>query len=230
MPAPWPSTGFSSKASIATRQNSLRPAPERSLKWLLGVVGELQVGAGELVPGAAADRDRGADRQHAPGPQRDPACSTPRVAGERHRPAGQPAVAAARAGAGPAKSASASGDPGEQDAAAPSGPGRPPPGRRCCRRGDRRACTASTAGSAPRAPIASVASSQRRSWESAIRQPQATSSASSAAARVGEVERQQQGRQRGRPRASAGPRSASAGSSRAASPRRSRRRAPFAFQ
>ena len=58
-----PSSGFSSKPSIATRKKSWRPAPQNSEKCWLGLVGELDVGAGELVPGAAADRDRRPDRE-----------------------------------------------------------------------------------------------------------------------------------------------------------------------
>ena len=215
MPAPWPTTGFSPKASIATRQKSWRPAPESSAKCCSGLLGNCDVGAGELVPGAAADGDRGADRQHRGTATADPLSTV----GLRESASARP-VSCRLAPLEPAQR-------GEEDqrqrpsrragSAAPSRPGRRPPGRRGCRRGCAAPGTASTAGSAPSAPIASVASSQSRSWERAIRQPAATTQRQQAAARVGEVERQQDRRHRRRPRASAAPFSAARGSSRAAS-------------
>ena len=172
-----PSTGSSPKASIATRQKSSRPAPERSAEVLLGLARELDVGAGELVPGAAADRDRGADRhQRAPTTatplQQRPGCARAPPRGRSARPCGP------RAAAAPAKSASASAMPASRISSTvmPLVDGR--------LRGD------VVGEAAPRLhgehrrqrarapPIASVASSQRRSRESASRQPTATSSAS----------------------------------------------------
>ena len=217
MPAPWPSSGFSSKASIATRQKSCRPAPERSAKCCRGLVGELQVGAGELVPGAAADRDRDADRDDRHG-DRQP-FQQRRVAGELDRAPGQRPLAARSSRRRPAKSASARAVPGEQDQQHRRRPGRRPPGWRGCRRG----CGAPAPRAPPAAPrsppIASVASSQSRSWERAIRQPAATSQGQQAAARVGEVEGQQHRRHRRDRRASAARVQPSGGSSRAAARR-----------
>ena len=177
MPAPWPSTGFSSKASTATRQNSSRPAPESWVKCCSGWLGNCRSG---LENWSQA---------------RPPTAIAAPIASTRRRP-GRPASAPAGCGRArapvrsappcrrssrrrPANSASASSDAGDAGSAAPSRPGRR---RRWSRRGSRRGCRApaprAPPAAAPRAPIASVASSQRRSWERAIRQPQATSRAS----------------------------------------------------
>ena len=59
----------------------------------LGLVGELDVGAGELVPGAAADRGYDRDRRPAAAASGDPPQHL-RVAGDRNCPPGQPALAA----------------------------------------------------------------------------------------------------------------------------------------
>ena len=86
----------------------------------------------------------------------------------------------------------------------------------------RRACTASTAGSAPSAPIASVASSQSRSRERAISAAGGDDQREQPAARVGEVEGEQDRRHR-RDREPAQRRpGGAAGSSRAAARPRSR--------
>ncbi len=44
MPAPCPSTGSSPKASTATRQNSLRPLPEKSVMWPAELLGGCRSG------------------------------------------------------------------------------------------------------------------------------------------------------------------------------------------
>ena len=78
---------------------------------LLGLVGELEVGAGELVPGAPADRDAAATRDRG-----DAAAIRLSTAGLRDSPAPGPSASprAARSGAAPRRGA-ARGDPGEQD-------------------------------------------------------------------------------------------------------------------
>ena len=97
---------FRSKASTATRQKSWRPAPESSAKCCSGLSGELDVGARELVPGAAADRDRGADRDDGAGDRGD-SLEHAGLRESSQRAPGQRARRAARAVAAPAKRSSA---------------------------------------------------------------------------------------------------------------------------
>ena len=177
MPAPWPSSGFSPKASIATRQKSWRPAPERSAKCCCGLVRELRCRSWRTGPRRGR---RPRSRRRSPAAPRPAAIrfSTVGLRESSHRAPGQRALAAPSSRRRPAKSSQRQRDPGEQDQQHGRRPGRPPPGWRGCRRG----CGAPAPPAppaAPRAPpIASVASSQRRSRERASRQPPATSSAS----------------------------------------------------
>ena len=188
-------SGSSPKASSATRQNSSRPGAGEVAEALLGFVRELQVGAGELVPGAAADGDR--RRRSRPAPHRPRPASAPSGRGRappRARP-GRPARRSSRRSAGEQQRA-----PARSRRAGSASTVRPwstAAGLSMLSARPRRSCTASTAGSAPSAPIARVASSQRRSWERASRHAAGDEQRQQAAARVGEVEGQQERRQRG---------------------------------
>ena len=160
---------------------------------LLRILGELDVGAGELVPGAPADRDHGGD---APAGRlsarplsstfglRETATARP-LSRPSRRSSQRSAAKSSSERAMPASRISSTVTPWSIAAWSP---------RLSARLW--RACTASTAGSAPSAPIASVASSQSRSRERAIRQPLATTQRKQSAARVGEVEGEQAGRDR----------------------------------
>ena len=227
MPAPWPSTGSSPKASTATRQNSSRPAPERSSKCSSGCSG---TGRRSWRTGPRRGR-RPRPRRRSPAAPRRSAIRFS-TAGSRESATARPvtALAALSSSPQPGEERQRQGDAGERGSAAPSRPWSTAAWPAKLSASARRACTASTAGSAPRAPIASVPSSQSRSWERTIRQPQATSSAEQAAARVGEVERQQQRRQRADrdPAQRRGQRAPA--HPQAAAPRRSRKRRPLAFQ
>ena len=218
MPAPWPSTGFSPKASIATRQKSWRPAPESSAKCCSGLFGELDVGAGELVPGAAADRDRGADRQQRRR-QRDPLSTRGLRETASARPVSAPSRRSTRRSAG--EEQQREGDAGEQDqqhrdALVDRGLVGEVVGEAVARlhREHRR--------QRPERP-----DRQRRQQPEPVAGEGDQAAAGDqqrqqAAARVGEVEGEQDRRAARRPRASAAPSRRRAGSSRAAARRRSR--------
>ena len=222
MPAPWPSSGFSSKASIATRQKSWRPAPESWQKccsgWFGNWTSELENWSQARPPtaiatpiaiSAAASGDAASAR-----------------VGLRESSTARPVSAPSRrlepAQAGEERQRER--DAREQDQQHRQRPGRRPPGAARLSARLRRACTASTAGSAP-----SAADRQRRQQPEPVAGEGDQAAAGDqqreqAAARVGEVEGQQHRRQRGDREPSAEPPAASAGSSRAAAPRRSRKR------
>ena len=206
MPAPWPSSGFSPKASIATRQKSWRPAPEsgRSAARAGRGTGRRSWRTGPRRGRRPRSRRRSrATARRARGVSAASGCARARPPG---RSAGPRASRSAQAGEERQRQAPSR----RAGSAAPSTPwsmvawAARLSARLSC------ACTASTAGSAPMAPIASVASSQSRSCERASRQPAATASAEQAAARVGEVEGQQHRGHRRDRRASAAPSSSSA--------------------
>ena len=190
--------GFSPKASIATRQNSLRPAPESSLKCSRGWFGncrselenwsQARPPTAIAAPIASSAATSGDPLQHAAGRARAP----------RARPVSAALAALQPAQAGEQRQRQR--HPGEQDQQHRHAPGRPSPGRRCCRRG----CAAPAPPAPPAAPRArrSPASPAARAGRGRGRAgSRGDQQRQQAAARVGEVERQQQ-RPAARPTAS----------------------------